>query len=151
MHRSSAYPWGLKLSFKSFTVIMCIFYGAHTIVCVCLWDSDWLIDDSCRAGGHWVICGCWEVHGWRGNRWKISEEGGLEETKLGRGRLSVRLPLMPHGKLVPPLLKGTAIKAGNQNNVGKEKIQGWRGKGKRSTVVAQKRNEKLGIALLWGR
>lgn len=64
------------------------------------------------------------MHGWRGNRWKISEEGGLEETKLGKGRLSVRLPLMPHGKLVPPLLKGTAIEGGNQNNVGKEKIQG---------------------------
>lgn len=67
-------------------------------------------------GGAWL----------EGKSWKISEEGGLEETKLGRsrGRLSVRLPLMPHGKLVPPLLKGTVIKGGNQNNVGKEKIQG---------------------------
>lgn len=53
-----------------------------------------------------------------------SEQEGLEEMKLGRGRLPVRLPLTPHGKLVPLLLKGTVINGGNQNNVGKEKMRG---------------------------
>lgn len=126
--------WSCHFSLSQRLLYTCIPWSTHRDpLCACVCDSHWLIDDGCRAGGHWVICWYWEVNGWEGNGWKNQGQEG--EMKLDCHSCCRSADPAP--------LKGTLMQGGNRDNVGKGgKAESERVKGQ--NIVPMRRFEELG-------